>query len=325
MNQLSKTISVAALGLVIVSTTSNFANAQVVLTPPRPMNMDPEAVNKLRTVATSVESGAVTRGQVGSAPVATSTPLTNSAALSSFRLAFGNGDHPIRRVGVAKRSDGTADLLLNDSNGDDPFSAYATWQIIPGAIGGQVTTQINSGGIFQMPVPPGPAGHRLVLGGFMIGNGGTTSIVESGDTQIESISINAQDGFPRPSDNPNSSISGSVRTNGGSRLINVTVQYVWIPSSFITMASTARNESNLSRVAGPTRQVSAVIGQVPGTDKYVIKSFEFEFLNGSHNLLALGVHLNGARLTGRSNEAVTFQDNNLDDPIRWNVAFYRVN
>jgi hypothetical protein len=324
MNQLSKTISTALLGLVILSTT--VATAQPVLMPIRPSAMDPDAAAKLRITPTSAESRAVTRGQTGSAPVAASTPLTGAAALSQFRLSFENGDHPLRRFGVAKRSDGTADLILSDSNGDDPYNAYATWQIIPGGIGGEVTTQITSGGIFQMPVPPGPVGHRLVLGGFMISNGGFTSIVESGDTQIESLSINAHDGFPLPSTNPQSSISGSIRTNGGSRPIRVTVQYVWIPSSFITMASSARNDSpSMGRPSGAVRLLSVARGQVPETDKYVIKSFAFEYLNGTHNLLSLGVHLNGATISGRNNDAVSFQDNNVDDPIQWNVAFYRVN
>jgi hypothetical protein len=301
------------------------AQVQVERLPMRPLDMNPDAVSKLRAVPTSAESRASKRDQPGWAPVAASVPLTNAAALSSFRLTFENGDHPIRSLGVLKRPDGAADLSLLDSNGDDPASAYATWQIIPGAIGGEVSTRITSGGIFQIPVPPGPVGHRLVLGGFNVTNIGSGDRFESNDTQIELISINAQDNFPQQSTNPGSSISGTIRTNNATRPINVTVQYVWIPTSFITMSSSARNDSIPPRANRPVRQVSTVIGQVPETDKYVIKSFEFEFLNGSHNLLSFGVHLNGATMPSRGNEAVSFQDNNRDDPIRWNVAFYRVN
>ncbi|NJR20513.1 MAG: hypothetical protein HC777_02950 [Hyphomonadaceae bacterium] len=89
--------------------------------------MDPDAVAKLRPTPTSAETRAVTRGQIGFAPVAASTALTGAAALSQFRLTFENGDHPFRYISVAKNRDGTAALLLNDSNADDPFSAYATW------------------------------------------------------------------------------------------------------------------------------------------------------------------------------------------------------
>ena len=327
MNKFVTLLSRSTLAVAILASMSVGVQAQVQVErlPMRPLDMNPDAINKLRAVPTSVESRALKREQTGSAPVAASVPLTNAAALSSFRLTFENSDHPIRTLGVLKRPDGTADLDLLDSNGDDPVSAYATWQIIPGAIGGEVSARTTSGGIFQIAVPPGPLGHRLVLGGFRVNNGGSIGPFESGDTQIELISINAHDNFPQPSTNPNSSISGTIRTDDGTRPIAVTIQYVWIPASFITMSSSARNQSTPPRVNGLVRQVSEIVGQVPSTDKYVIKSFEFEFLNGSHHLLSLGVHLNGATMTSRSNEAVSFQDNNRDDPIRWSVAFYQVN
>ncbi|NJR20512.1 MAG: hypothetical protein HC777_02945 [Hyphomonadaceae bacterium] len=190
-----------------------------------------------------------------------------------------------------------------------------------------MSTRIISGGIFQMPVPTAPAaGYRLVLGGFKITNGGSVGPFESGDTQIELISINAQDAFPLPSTNSQSSISGSIRTNSPTRPINIAVQYVWIPSSFITMSASAQNDTpSMGRPSGAVRALAVARGQVPETDKYVIRGFEFEYLNGPHNVLSVGVHLNGATLSGRRDEAVSFQDNNVDDPIRWNVSFFRVN
>lgn len=326
MNKFGTLFSRLTLAMAMLMSMSVAAQAQALRLPTQPLTLDPDTVNKLRAVPTSVEARASKREQTGYAPVAASVPLTNAAALSSFRLTFENGDHPIRTFGILKRPDGTADLSLLDSNGDDPASAYANWQIIPGAIGGEVSARTTSGGIFQIPVPPGPPGHRLVLGGFRVSNGGSIGPFEAGDTKIELISINAHDNFPQPSTNPNSSISGTIKTDDGTRPITVTIQYVWIPASFITMASAARNQSAPPSTDGLVRQRDRVLGQVPDTDKYVIKSFEFEFLNGAHNVLSLGVHLNGTTMTPRAtNEAISFQDNNRDDPIRWSVAFYQVN
>ncbi len=292
----------------------------------RVLKIDPETINKPPQLRASQQSIATIRGQVRGGPVATSVPLTGAAALSSFRLAFGNGDHPVSTISMAKRNDGLADLYLTDTNGDDPFNAYGSWQIIPGGIGGEVSTTIRSGGIFQMPVPPAPVGYRLVLGGFRIFNGGTSDIFSPGDAQIEILSINAHDGFPLPSDNNLSSISGTVRTNNATRPINVMVQYVWIPASIITMTASARNSSPPDQPNAGVRQRSQVLGQLPPTNRYVIKSFDFQYLNGSHNLLSLGIHLDDSPVPFRTaGDAVSFQDNNRDDPISWSVAAFEVN
>lgn len=295
-----------------------------VLKTQRLLKIDPDTINIPPQLRTSQQSIATTRAQVRGGPVATSVPLTGAAALSSFYLAFGNGDHPVAGITMLKRSDGLADMYLTDTNADDPVNAYGSWQIIPGGIGGEVSATIQSGGIFQMPVPSAPVGYRLVLGGFRIFNGGNSNIFSPSDTQIEVLSINAHDGFPLPSDNNQSSISGTVRTNNAARPINVMVQYVWIPASIITLTVSARNSA--TGPSGGVRHQSQVLGQLPRSSKYVIKSFDFQFLNGSHNLLNLGIHLDASPLPFRTGgNVVSFQDNNRDDPISWSVAAFEVN
>lgn len=327
MTQRRKLLSLTLLTIAAASVTAGGATGQdkEVLRTQRLLKIDPGTIRKPQELRTSQQSVASFRGGRG-ATVAASVPLTGAAALSSFYLSFSNGDHPITTISMAKLPNGLAEMYLSDTNFDDPYNAYGSWQIIPGGIGGQVSTTISSGGIFQMPVPPGPVGYRLVLGGFKISNGGTSNIFSPGDTQIELLSINAHDGFPLPSDNALSSISGSVRTNNPTRPIQVMVQYVWIPQSIITMTSSARNDSPQDRPNAGVRQRAQVLGQLPRSSKYVVKSFEFQFLNGSHNLLSMGIHLGDAPLPVRTGgDAVTFQDNNRDDPIRWSVSSFEVN
>ena len=304
------------------SASLSVATAQGVILPTAPLTANPAFVDGLRVTPTSTLSTATVRSQVGLAAAAANVPLTQAAALSSFKINFHNGDHQVRALSVAKRSDGAADLYMNDSNGDDPFGGYATWRIIPGAIGGEVSTTVRSSVSDQISisVPPGPPGHRLVLGGFTLRNAGSISPFETGDTQIGRIALFAND------DRGAATISGGITTNDANRPINIMVQYVWVPVSFLTLTSALNNNSQRSGGDGlDVRAISKASGQIPRGSNYVIRGFEFAYSNGAtHNLLRMGVHLDGDRTSRVLSEAISWQDNNRDDPITWNVKFFEV-
>lgn len=301
----------------------NEAAAQAVLLPPQPLGMDPAYVGRLRIVPTSVQSVAEVRSQVGSAPSATSAPLTAGAGLSSFKLQFHNGDHGVRVISVLKMSNGMADARLHDANSDDPFGGYASWWLIPDAIGGEVSGSGSSSNFVSMNVPPGPPNHVLVLGGFSVEVGGTRTNFDIGDTQISRIEFSANDTNVRPT------ISARVITSND-RPLSFRAQYVWVPRTAIVGVRNVRNENNIvsgvggSRGDSRVRAVSTTTGQNAETDRYVIRSFDFEFKNGVRNLLNIGVHLNGERDVATIPEAISWQDNNRDDSIRWLVNFYNI-
>jgi len=248
--------------------------------------------------------------------------LSNAAALSSFRVKFDNGDHALRSMSVAKQSDQTAGLWMSDSNSDDPISATGTWWVIPGATGGQLTTSISSGQEINLSVPAGPLNHRLVLGGFSFNIGGTASNFETGEVQLQRLAIRVRDPHPAASNSAASRISGVVYTNDGNRPITVTVQYVWVPDSYIASGGIVTNQSPRTASRARVRSRDQAVGQMPTSERYLIESFDFQFTNGTHNMLGLGVHLNGTE--SATTEAITWQDNNRDDPIAWSVSYLQM-
>jgi hypothetical protein len=305
-----KTISLLCVAAILGS--SAIAYADPVLTIPRGVTLRKSATKATATVNSQVRAH--------NAPASGS--LTNAAALSAFRVKFDNGDHALRSINVVKQTDQTAGLWMSDSNGDDPISATGTWWVIPGATGGQLSTTISSGQEINFSVPAGPINHRLVLGGFSFNIGGTTSVVETGEVQLQRLAIRVRDPHPAASNSAVSRISGVVHTNDGNRPISVTVQYVWVPDSYISGGGIVTNQSPRTESRARVRNRDQAVGQMPTSERYLIESFDFQYTNGPHNMLGLGVHLNGT--DGATTEAVTWQDNNRDDPIAWSVSYLQM-
>lgn len=297
---------------------------EVVKTQPQ-LKIDPKANLKIPRnplqPATLQQSVATYQG-IRSGGVATSVPLTGAAALSSFYLSVGNSGRTINTIAMAKRPDGRADMYLTGTDANDRFDAYGSWHIIPGGVGGEVSTTIRSGETFQLRVPFAPGdGYMLALGGFRISHGAGSAGASSDDPRIKQLSIKAPDHLAQAfsiSGYSNSYIEGSVRTDNATRPISVMVQYVWVPR-FSSFAS-AFNDSPPDRPDGGVRVRSQAFGSLPRSNKHVISAFEFEYLDGPQNLLSLGIHLDDAPLPNRTaGDAVTFQDNDRGDRIRWRV------
>ncbi len=277
-------------------------------------------------------------GMKDSMDVAASSSLSGVSALTGFRLRFDNGDHKLRRIGVLAK-DRFASFALSDSNGDDPFSAVASWAIISSGRSGTVSA--TGGGQFEIPIPGGKvAGHKLVLSGFEFrrkdgsdANVRAIGVWLDGDRAVARVTLMDDQGpdfrgFERTigmallgvpagelkltTDSMLAAV-GQVNRGLGSgkyRPYAVQVQYAWIPDVAV---------SGVDVFTGTTRAPSS--GKALPANG-VLQGFEFYFTNSDHHLLDIGVMGPRMRpgqgvLQNIPGEVVTFQDNNRDDSIRW--------
>ena len=269
--------------------------------------------------------------------VAASSSLGGVSALAGFRFRFNNGDHKLRRIGVLPK-DRYASFSLADSNGDDPFSAVASWAVISAGRSGSVSA--SGGGQFEIPLPGGKvAGHKLVLSGFEFRRkDGTDANVRSIGVWLDSDRAVARvmlmddqgpdfRGFEKTigaallgvpagelklTTDSMVTAMGQVNRAGGGRYrpFAVQVQYAWIPDSAVSGVD-----------------VFTGTGRTPASGKAfpsngVLQGFEFYFTSSDHHLLDVGVMgplmrpAPGA-LQNPPGEVVAFQDNNRDDSMRW--------
>lgn len=300
-------------------------------------------------VSTAVVSQSVTlsRGQGDSNGYllsATDTPISNAPALSEFRLWFNNGDHKIRKFGILHEQ-GSMRADFADQNGDDPFRAAATWANVAGSTGGTISA--GGSGIFNIQLPAEPPNTTLVLAGFMFerqngtdNNLRSVSIKLNQETSVAQVSlIDDQSEDYRDvvqqtmmgglvGNLPFGAIVGGVMStesmiramvNEGrhtARPFVATIQYAFIPNSRISASGA---------VSGTNRQQAQMQGQRPRAGAIALRGFAMRFNNNDHHLLGLGLHLNGMATfpgqRGASDDPITFQDNNRDDPIQWFVEY----
>ncbi|WP_202844977.1 hypothetical protein [Luteimonas saliphila] len=266
-------------------------------------------------------------------PAALDRPLPGGWALAGFELAFLNGDHKLRRIGVLGE-ERFARLALADQNGDDPFRGRVLLTSLPGAQVQQVTA--DGGGKFDIRLPErAPPDSTLVLSGFEFrrtdgtdANLRNVAVWLDPERNIARVSLTDDQGLdfrgleaslgamaasmlvPLPGLLEVGSVvagtrasSRAIRQNSGQyRGYRVTVQYAWIPNSQVAsrggLAGTDRSRSNLPAGA----RIDALQG------------FEFTFTNSDHHLLGLG-------LNGDGRGTALFQDNNTDDPMQWYATY----
>jgi hypothetical protein len=275
------------------------AQAQIIPLPPGTGGM-------LRILPTDGTAFAQTSGARGSLVTASDRPIAAVSALSMFSLGFENGDHKFRRLQVLPEGVG-ARFAFNDSGDDDPFSAQARWVNVVGGSAANVSG--NGGGrvITELTIPAGPANHTFALRGFELRRADGT------DANVRTLAINLA-----PSrtairvqlvDDERADLRLQVLRNPGrsgpdiGRRYNVTIHYAWIPNSAVLSQGS---------ITGSERGRDAAA--VPATGLPVIRGFNFTFNNSDHHLLGVGINL-------ADGGSVTFQDNNLDDPMRWQVDY----
>ncbi len=225
----------------------------------------------------------------GSFFAASDNALNKNSALSSFYLGFLNGDHKIRGIGIMPDAE-TARAMLIDNDSNDPYHAEATWWNIPGAVGGSVDFPQDSH--VSNLIPPGPANSTLVIGGF------EAYLSKWTDCDIWNFGVKFNPSNDRMLIEMGSNCN-EIKGRRGS--------YVWVPNSYL-----AGNKI----VTGSQRGRNQVSGTLPQSDKYLIRAFDFQFKNGGHHLLNMGVTLEPPKAS-----VVHWMDNNMDDPIQWRVDY----
>lgn len=270
--------------------------------------------------------------------VAASSSLAGVSALAGFRFRFNNGDHKLRRIGVMPK-DRFASFSFADSNGDDPFSAVASWAVVSAGRSGTVSA--TGGGQFEIPLPGGKvAGHKLVLSGFEFRRkDGSDANVRSigvwldGERAVARVMLMDDQGpdfrgfektigaallgmpageLKLASDSMLSAVGQVNRMTGNSkyRPFAIQVQYAWIPDAAVSGVD-----------------VFTGTGRAPGSGKTfpangVLQGFEFFFTGSDHHLLDVGVmgplmRPAAGALQNPPGEVVAFQDNNRDDAMKW--------
>ncbi|MDQ2701674.1 MAG: hypothetical protein M3Y70_02425 [Pseudomonadota bacterium] len=327
--------------------------AQVVVTPPPAPKTKPAPAPAKRASVMVMPAGAIridsakkpaapptwsparahTAGLRDSGNTAVNPALPAAFALKGFSLKFDNGDHKLRRIGVLGSGRFT-ELALADSNGDDPFTASASYTIFTGNGAGRIVTgQVvaEGGGKFEIPLRGNvPANATLVLSGFAFqredgsdANLRNIGVWMDGERKVARVSLIDDQGFDfrgfeatigaaflngvlpgafevMLATNVPRAVRG-IRSAGKYRPYRVTVQYAWIPNSIVEQEA-AMSGTDRQRRQRPPSRIDALQG------------FEVMFTNSDHHLLGLGVNPSG-------NGGVLFQDNNTDDPMQWTLAY----
>ncbi len=319
---------------------SSIAKSQPVVATPAPLRVPLKPLRNIPRNWTTVH--AYERGVRDAMDIAATGAFNGVPALGGFRVHFENGDHKLRRVGVAPKG-ALAQFSFSDQNGDDPYAATATWALLGAGTSGVV--HASGSGRFEIPLGSVKAGHTLVLSGFEFQRkGGTDANVRTIGIWLDSQKATARvsliddqgadfRGFERTLGMAflsslvplgdlaaqTSTMSGAMHRlqDGALRPYAVSVYYAWIPNELV---------EGTDSFTGTSRMPSSG-RQFPGNG--VIQGFEFYFGNSDHHLLDFGVlgklmNPPPPAMQTPSGEAVAFQDNNRDDPLTWAVRMVRL-
>jgi len=275
---------------------------------------------------------------------ATNCPLSQAPALGDFRLWYNNGDHKVRTIGILHEQ-GSLLAKYSDQNGDDPFHVEANFINVPGATGGTISAA--GSGTFNIQLPTKPANTTLVISGFLFerlsgtdNNIRTMSIKMDQENSLAQVSFIDDQREDYRSVDANAIVSGSLLVvpfgtiistalsleqiakaaiNEGkntARPYAITLQYAFIPNSRVF-----KNGS----LSGTSRGKGLSQGQLPTWTTLAYRAFVLRFNNSDHHILGVGIHLNGMATfpgqRGFESDAITWQDNNTDDPIQWLVDY----
>ncbi len=271
-------------------------------------------------------------------------PLALNSALSSFMVAYQNGNHAQRLLGVHPVGEGQAHIYLADGrSADDPVDAAASWWTIPGATGGVVSGDFTANNDIAFTLPNGPAWHYLVLSGFQIRATNSVNNFDTGELNVSRLSVSTQPAISEARVNAPPRIFVNFETHRPGTPIQVFVHYVWVPNNYLKKLGTSeyivdrKSASNRTiATTGPSpfgggvlgtpgtaeRAIANIRSGAPNTDRILLTAFDLQFTNEPRPLLAFGVHLNGD--IGRASpspDAISWQDNNRDDPINWSASY----
>jgi len=253
--------------------------------------------------------------------------LGEVAGLQRFSLEFSERDHKIRQIAVLAE-DRFANFAFGDEDGEDDFTARASWAVFSDGVAGEVTA--TGGGRINLPLEPGPANWKLVLTGFEFRRADGTDanvrmlgirlVPEENVARVwliddqgfdfrdieETVGWTALGGLFLPP--LGHVIAGAASAPAAApsrdfRPYSVKIQYAWVPNDAIILESSA---SGTVPRAEPIRPPDGAI---------VLQGFEFAFGNSDHHLATVAVELE------RDDPRVRFKDQGWDDPMDWSVSY----
>lgn len=266
------------------------------------------------------------------------SPHAGRGVLSSFKLAYSRSDHMINRFGILLAGS-RAEFSLFDRDGNDPFRGEATWLQSPSFGATQQISAVAAGDVV-LDLPRGPAGHVALLQGFQFERKEQTDAnvrlvavqiaEDSGTVRValvddQGADFRGMDGAVVGAVNvvPFGSVISPIlfgtRATGTfpqfdekrQRTYRITVQYVWVPRGAIKQTGMVSGNSRMSDS-----------GTLPGpNDKVGLRGFRMLFTNSDHFLRGIGVNFVG----DPRQPPIVYQDNDVDDPVAWNVTWAKLN
>lgn len=216
-----------------------------------------------------------------------------SYALSSFKFFFNNSDHKIKSIGLLPKDNGKIFTKFIDKDGHDPYSVRATYWKLDGVRGDEVFFDTNSK---ESRIIPQPAGEgEFAISGFSV------NMNDFADCNIKDVHV----GFKKYPE------GSKMIVDFGQECDNIKYikgSAVWIPKTYI---------QNKRYVWGNSRKKQDAQGGLPNDEYFALNDFKISFKNGGHFLRGFGVELFPQ---GNSNEVISWQDNDKDDPIEWNAT-----
>lgn len=213
--------------------------------------------------------------------------ISDNAGMTSFRFGFTNSDHHIKGIRALKSTSGV-DVNFQDNDGNDPYKFTLRYNSLGSNV--QTATFKNNeycpGGTCTAKLPLScDDEHIFVLTGFSFQ-------YEKDDHQIKKIAVRR--------------IADELEVTFGDDAQRIpyswSAQYAIIPRANVK-AATRVSDNNPNGKISFTRQ----------SGKAFIQGFSFEFTNDKHHLKDFAVDL--------QNNRASFQDSNLDDPVKWSVEY----
>jgi len=216
-----------------------------------------------------------------------SPAISNNAGMTAFRFGFTNGDHHIKGITALKSNSGVS-VNFQDNDGNDPYRYTLQYN----SLGANVRTasfrnnEYCAGGTCTVKLPlPCDDKHTFVLTGFSFK-------YERDDRHIKKISVRRIN---------NDELEVTFGDKNMRSPYSWSVQYALVPRTNVIAQERVSGNSN------------GAISFTRKAGKAFIQAFSFEFVKEDHHLKNFAVDL-------QTNRA-SFQDNNLDDPVRWYVDY----
>jgi hypothetical protein len=213
-------------------------------------------------------------------------PTSAPTLLGGFWFDFTKDDHHLKTIAVMARTSPDRTILhFTDKNSDDPFTYFTRQVVTTGAVlerTASVATSENCERPGLCNVSIGDfRDYVFVLQGFYLSYEGT-------DHHMNRIAIFENKGI----------LTIAFNDKNGDDFFGARVEYAWVPRSMIQSMGHAAD-----------RNESLGFFDVPKEGEFVVRGFDFDFVDEDHHLNMIGI--------SRGN--VAYADWNHDDAYDWGV------